>query len=165
MNENTNTLIDLADTEARRRTFRKLLMLLLGGIGASVVGAMFETLPESIEMAIAFENEIIPTWRAWVALIVGGIAIGLMAWTLYDLWNFRTSGVTKFVWLSFFPFFVFQPVPTVGVPFSEYLSGLINMVNGTVLFMCWAYPDMFEPAVAVSASEPAFTPTPQAPVT
>jgi hypothetical protein len=152
MHEFPRTLIDLSDMESRRRTFRRLLMAFVGLVALGFVLAMFSQLPDSVQMAVAFESEVMPAWRFWVLAIVYIGLFALTVWALVDLWQFRAIGIAKFMTAVFVPEFLVNPLPTVETPLSAYLIGMGHIVTGMVLFMCWTQPELFGLTAGASKS-------------
>lgn len=140
----TETWLNISSIEAKRGTFRNLLVACLGlSITAGVLQNFFG-LPEGILMAVAFEEEMMPQWRLAVGGLAALVLFGVVIWGAFDLWRYRRSGVAKFFALYFLPVFLLFPGTVVSTPLVNFLYQLGNLVAGLLLFMCLTQPEIFQ---------------------
>jgi hypothetical protein len=136
--------IDLSNEAGKRKTFRRLLLGLIATFSGSVLAGIFGTIPESIEIGLALEDEMIAPWKSTLAFILMLILLGVLVWSVYELWNFRESGLLKLLLVAFAPYFLIATTPSVVTPLSDYLTCVSNVLMGMVLLMGWSTPDIFQ---------------------
>jgi hypothetical protein len=141
--EKENTpIIDVSSDDAKKQTFRRLLIGLIFALVGSVALGLFSQLPETIQMAVDLENESVPSWKVYAEGLCSVVLIGLLVWALYELWHFRSAGLVKLAAVTFAPLFLVQTTPAPSTPFGDYLSGIEGIFEGMILFMGWAFPSI-----------------------
>ena len=137
-------LIDLSTDAGKRKTFRRLLLALIATFGGSLAASAVGKLPEGIEIALALEDEMIPPWKSTFAFLIALTLLGVLVWSLYELWNFRESGLPKLLLVAFAPYFLIATTPSVVTPLSDNLTCVSYVLMGLVLLMGWSTPDIFQ---------------------
>lgn len=139
-------VVDLSKRDARKQAFRKLLLAMTAAVvGCFALGVFaFGQNPETIQMALDLEYESVPPWKANIEMIVAVVLLGVLAWAVYQLWNFRSSGLPALAVATFAPFFLVQTTASVSTPFVSYLLTVQNVLTGMVLCMGWASPGIFD---------------------
>jgi len=138
--EDNTPIIDVSSDGARKQTFRKLLIGLSVAFVGSLSLGLFSSLPETIQMAVDLENESVPPWKVYTEVLCVVVLIGLLVWAIYELWNFRSAGLSKLAVVTFAPFFLVETTPSVSSPLTDYLDGIGSVFAGMVLLMGWAFP-------------------------
>lgn len=160
--EDTTPLIDLSSDEARKKTFRKLLIGVIAGFVGFLVLGMFSRLPETIQMAVDLENDSVPPWKVYTEGLCAVALLGLLVWAIYELWNFRSAGLSKLAVVAFAPLFLVQTTPSVNSPLPDYLDGIGSVFTGMLLLMGWAFPSILTaPAGSAAGEKPPHSGQPQ----
>lgn len=152
MSEKNEPFLDVSTVEASRATLRRLL-----GIQALVVVALvglmfFTTVPETVQTAIAIEEELVPGWLLILGGVVAMSALVLYVWGAVDLWHFKSAGVSKYLWFTFAPLFLVQATPSVSTGLMDYAFTLVNVLAGMILLMCFTCPAMFRATDGATAA-------------
>lgn len=157
--EKQEPFLDVSTLDASRKTLRRLLGAQAAALVAVMALAYFTTLPETVQTALALEDELVPQWR----LLLGGLAVlavlVLYVWGAVELWHFKHAGVSKYLWATFAPLFLFQATPSVSTGLMDFAYTGLNVLSGMILFMCATIPALLdltqELAPAGSAAEAA----------
>lgn len=137
-------IIDLSTNDAKKRTFRKLLIALIASVlGAITLGIVYP-LPEGLQIAMDLESEMVAPWKTTLALIGALALLGTQAWAIFELWHFKASGLAKLAMATFAPFFLLETGPSVSNPLGFYVESLSSILTGMVLLMGWALPSIFQ---------------------
>ena len=151
--EEDKPIIDVSSDGARKRTFRKLLIgLILVCVGSLSLG-LFSSLPETIQMAVDLENESVPPWKVYTEVLCVVVLVALLAWAIYELWNFRSAGLSKLAVVTFAPLFLVQTTPAPSTPFGDYLYGIESVLEGMILLMGWAFPSILTASAGSAAGK------------
>lgn len=155
MSEKHEPFLDVSSVEASRVTLRRLIGIQAGVVVAQLGLAVFTVMPETVQTAIALEEELVPGW--W--LILGGLvalsALVLYVWGVFELWHFRSAGIGKYLWFTFVPLFLVQSTPSVSTGLMDYGYTLVNVLAGMVVFVCFTNPAMFRAADGTMAPDSA----------
>jgi hypothetical protein len=116
---------------------------------------VFSPLPETIQMAVNLETESVPPWKVYTEGLCVVVLIGLLVWAIYELWNYRSAGLSKLAVFTFAPLFLVQTTPAPSTPFGDYLYGIESVLQGMILLMGWAFPSIL---TAPAGSEPTAKP-------
>jgi hypothetical protein len=145
-NEKHEPFLDVSTLEASRKTLRRLLgfqaAMLVAGIGLT----FFTTLPETVQTALALEDELVPQWRLLLGGLVTVAVLVLYVWGAVELWYFKRAGLTKYLWATFAPLFLVQATPSVSTGLMDFVYGVLNVLAGMILFMCVTIPSLFAQA-------------------
>lgn len=146
MSKKQEPFLDLSTVEASRKTLRRLVGTQAALLAAGMALAIFTTLPETVQTALALEDELVPQWR----LILGGLAVlavlVLYVWGAVELWYFKHAGLTKYLWATFAPLFLVQATPSVSTGLMDFVYSAFNVVAGMMLFMCFTNPSLLDSA-------------------
>jgi hypothetical protein len=151
--EKDKPIIDLSCDGARKQTFRKLLIGLIVAFVGSLSLGLFSSLPETIQMAVDLENESVPPWKVYTEVLCTVVLLGLLVWAIYELWNFRSAGLSKLAVVTFAPLFLVQTTPAPSTPFGDYLYGIESVLGGMILLMGWAFPSILTASAGSGAGE------------
>lgn len=151
--EDNTPLIDFSSDDARKKTFRKLLIGVIASFVGFLVLGMFSVLPETIQMAIDLEKESVPPWKVYTEGLCALALLGLLVWAIYELWKFRSAGLPKLAVVTFAPFFLVETTPSVNSPLPDYLDGIGSVFAGMVLLMGWAFPGILTASAGSAAGE------------
>lgn len=139
-------VVDLSKRDARKQAFRKLLLAMTAAVvGCFALGVFaFGQNPETIQMALDLEYESVPRWKAYIELFVFVVLLCVLVWAIYQLWNFRSSGLSALAVVTFAPLFLVQTTVDVSTPFASYIGTIESVLAGMVLCMGWASPGIFD---------------------
>jgi len=140
--EDNTPIIDVSSDDARKQTFRKLLIGLIVAFVGSLSLGLFSSLPETIQMAVDLENESVPAWKVYTEILCAVAVLALLVWAIYELWNFRSAGLSKLAVVAFAPLFLVQATPAPSTPFGDYMYGIESLLQGMISLMGWAFPSI-----------------------
>ena len=143
MSDKQKPFLDVSTVAASRKALRQLLCAQAALIVSGMALGYFTEQPETVQMALALEDELVPQWR----LILGGLAvlavIVLYVWGAVELWQFKHAGVGKYLGAAFAPLFLVQATPLVSTGLMDFMSTCDGILAGMVLFMCGTIPGLF----------------------
>lgn len=146
MSNQQKRFLDVSTVEVSRKTLRRLLGTQAALIVSGLALGYFTELPETVQTALAIEDELVPQWR----LLLGGLAVlvvlVLYVWGAVELWHFKRAGVGKYLWATFAPLFLVQATPSVSTGLMDFMFTCQCIFAGMVLFMCGTIPGLFAQA-------------------
>lgn len=151
--EDNTPIIDVSGDGARKQTFRKLLIGLIVASVGSLLSGVFSPLPETIQMAVDLETESVPSWKVYTEVLCLVVLVGVLVWAIYELWNFRSAGLSKLAVVAFAPLFLVQATPAPSTPFGDYMYGIESLLQGMLLLMGWAFPSILTASAGSAADE------------
>ncbi len=150
--EEDKPIIDLSSDDARKQTFRKLLVAMIVAFAGSFGVSIFGQLPEAIQMAVDLENETVPPWKATIEFVAVLLLLGVTLWAYYQLWKFRSAGLFTLAVATFAPYFLVQTTASTYTPLADYLTSVQGVLAGMVLFMGWSFPGILNVTAGTDAS-------------
>lgn len=160
--EDNAPIIDLSSDDARKQTFRKLLIAMIVSFAGTFALTIFGKLPEAIQMAVDLENESVPAWNATIEFVVALVLICVVLWSFYQLWKFQPAGLFTLAVATFAPYFLVQTTASTYTPLADYLTSVQSALAGMILCMGWAFPGILTtPAGSETGKTPPHSGQPQ----
>ncbi len=160
--EDNTPIIDVSSDDARKQTFRKLLMVMIVAFAGTFALTIFGKLPETIQMAVDLEYESIPPWKATIDFVAALVLLGVLLWSFYQLWKFQSAGLFTLAVATFAPYFLVQATASTYTPLTDYLTSVQSALAGMVLCMGWAFPSILTaPAGSEAGDKPPHPGQPQ----